>query len=236
MTKILLVEDDMALAIGVEYTLKQENYEVKRAKNLKEAREILKEEKLDLILLDLMLPDGSGYDFCSEVREESLIPVIFMTACDEEANVVLGLDMGGDDYITKPVRIKELLSRIKAVLRRSKETESKNNNIKEDNIKNNKIISKDIIIEPLKAKVFKGEEEILLTAGEYKLLLILLENKGNVLSRNILLEKIWDVDGSFVDGNTLNVYIKRLREKIEKDPKKPEYIETVRGIGYRWSE
>lgn len=113
-----------------------------------------------------------------------------MTACDEEANVVLGLDMGGDDYITKPVRIKELLSRIKAVLRRrSKETESKNNNIKEDNIKNNKIISKDIIIEPLKAKVFKGEEEILLTAGEYKLLLILLENKGNVLSRNILLEK-----------------------------------------------
>nr|WP_205607314.1 response regulator transcription factor [Clostridium sporogenes] len=236
-TKILLVEDDMALAIGVEYTLKQENYQVKRAKNLKEARDILKEEELDLILLDLMLPDGSGYDFCSEVREESLIPVIFMTACDEEANVVLGLDMGGDDYITKPIRIKELLSRINAVLRRrTKEAESKNKNIKEDNIKNNKIISKDIIIEPLKAKVFKGEEEILLTAGEYKLLLILVENKGNVLSRNVLLEKIWDVDGSFVDGNTLNVYIKRLREKIEKDPKKPEYIETVRGIGYRWSE
>ncbi len=160
-----------------------------------------------------------------------------MTACDEEANVVLGLDMGGDDYITKPIRIKELLSRINAVLRRrTKEAESKNKNIKEDNIKNNKIISKDIIIEPLKAKVFKGEEEILLTAGEYKLLLILVENKGNVLSRNVLLEKIWDVDGSFVDGNTLNVYIKRLREKIEKDPKKPEYIETVRGIGYRWSE
>ncbi|HID0816953.1 response regulator transcription factor [Clostridium botulinum] len=237
MTKILLVEDDMALAIGVEYTLKQENYEVKRAKNLKEAREILKEEELDLILLDLMLPDGSGYDFCSEVREESLIPVIFMTACDEEANVVLGLDMGGDDYITKPIRIRELLSRINAVLRRrTKEAESKNKNVKENNLNSNKIISKDIIIEPLKAKVFKGEEEILLTAGEYKLLLILLENKGNVLSRNILLEKIWDVDGSFVDGNTLNVYIKRLREKIEKDPKKPEYIETVRGIGYRWSE
>ncbi|KON10459.1 response regulator transcription factor [Clostridium botulinum] len=237
MTKILLVEDDMALAIGVEYTLKQENYEVKRAKNLKEAREILKEEELDLILLDLMLPDGSGYDFCSEVREESLIPVIFMTACDEEANVVLGLDMGGDDYITKPIRIRELLSRINAVLRRrTKEAESKNKNVKENNLNSNKIISKDITIEPLKAKVFKGEEEILLTAGEYKLLLILVENKGNVLSRNILLEKIWDVDGNFVDGNTLNVYIKRLREKIEKDPKKPEYIETVRGIGYRWSE
>lgn len=237
MTRILLVEDDMALAIGVEYTLKQENYEVKRAKNLKEARDILKEEELDLILLDLMLPDGSGYDFCSEVREESLIPVIFMTACDEEANVVLGLDMGGDDYITKPIRIRELLSRINAVLRRrTKEEELKNKNIKEDDIRNNKIISKDIIIEPLKAKVFKGEEEILLTAGEYKLLLILVENKGNVLSRNVLLEKIWDVDGSFVDGNTLNVYIKRLREKIEEDPKKPEYIETVRGIGYRWSE
>ncbi|APR00840.1 hypothetical protein RSJ2_824 [Clostridium botulinum] len=237
MTKILLVEDDMALAIGVEYTLKQENYEVKRAKNLKEARDSLREEDLDLILLDLMLPDGSGYDFCSELRKESLIPVIFMTACDEEANVVLGLDMGGDDYITKPIRIRELLSRINAVLRRrTKEAESKNKNIKENNLNSNKIIFKDIIIEPLKAKVFKGEEEILLTAGEYKLLLILVENKGNVLSRNILLEKIWDVDGSFVDGNTLNVYIKRLREKIEKDPKKPEYIETVRGIGYRWSE
>ncbi|EJO5348984.1 response regulator transcription factor [Clostridium botulinum] len=234
MTKILLVEDDMALAIGVEYTLKQENYEVKRAKNLKEAREIFEKEKLDLILLDLMLPDGSGYDFCSEIRKENSIPVIFITACDEEANVVLGLDMGGDDYITKPIRIKELLSRIKAVLRRrNKELEWKNNNTKGEN---NKIISKDITIEPLKAKVFKKEEEILLTAGEYKLLLILVENKGNVLSRNILLEKIWDVDGSFVDGNTLNVYIKRLREKIEKDPKKPEYIETVRGIGYRWSE
>lgn len=160
-----------------------------------------------------------------------------MTACDEEANVVLGLDMGGDDYITKPIRIRELLSRINAVLRRrTKESELKNKNIKENSLNSNKIISKDIIIEPLKAKVFKGEEEILLTAGEYKLLLILVENKGNVLSRNVLLEKIWDVDGSFVDGNTLNVYIKRLREKIEKDPKKPKYIETVRGIGYRWSE
>ncbi|WP_251862558.1 response regulator transcription factor [Clostridium sp. Marseille-Q2269] len=237
MTNILLVEDDMALAIGVEYTLKQEKYVVKRAKNLKEAREILKEEELHLILLDLMLPDGSGYDLCSEIRKESSIPVIFMTACDEEANVVLGLDMGGDDYITKPIRIRELLSRINAILRRKgKDIELNATNIKEDNLNDNSIVLKDIVIEPLKAKVFKNGEEILLTAGEYKLLLILIENKGNVLSRNVLLEKIWDVDGNFVDGNTLNVYIKRLREKIEKDPRKPEYIETVRGIGYRWGE
>lgn len=235
MRNILLVEDDMALAIGMEYTLKQENFIVYRASNLKEARQKFKEEKnLNLILLDLTLPDGSGYDFCEEVRKESLLPIIFITACDEEANVVLGLDLGGDDYITKPIRIRELISRINAVMRRKnmliENTKSNNSN------NENKINSGDIIVEPLKAKVYKGIEEIILTAGEYKLLLILLENKGNVLSRNILIERLWDIDGNFVDGNTLNVYIKRLREKIEINPKEPKYVETVRGIGYRWAD
>lgn len=224
MKKILLLEDDITLSIGLEYTLKKEGFTVKKAKNLKEARANIEEEDFDLLLLDLMLPDGSGYDICKEVREKDNVPVIFMTACDEEANVVLGLDLGGDDYIIKPIRIKELLSRINAVLRR-------HNKGSMEQI----IVSGNIIIEPLKAKVSKNSEEITLTPAEYKLLLILIENKGNVLSRNVLLQKLWDIEGNFVDANTLNVYIKRLREKIEEDFKKPQYIETVRGIGYRWS-
>ncbi|AWZ47409.1 DNA-binding response regulator [Clostridiaceae bacterium 14S0207] len=237
MKNILLVEDDMALAIGMEYTLKQENFIIYRASNLKEARQKFKEEQnLNLILLDLTLPDGSGYDFCEEVRKESLLPIIFITACDEEANVVLGLDLGGDDYITKPIRIRELISRINAVLRRKSMLTENTKSNNSDSHNENKINSGDIIVEPLKAKVYKGMEEIILTAGEYKLLLILLENKGNVLSRNVLIERLWDVDGNFVDGNTLNVYIKRLREKIEVNPKEPKYIETVRGIGYKWAD
>ncbi|CAM2919005.1 response regulator transcription factor [Hathewaya histolytica] len=234
MNKILLVEDDEALAIGIEYTLKSEGFEVNRAKNLAQATAEFSSSEFNLILLDLMLPDGSGYDFCKVIRKESDIPVIFMTACDEEANVVLGLDIGGDDYITKPIRIRELISRIKAVLRRKnfENTDVKNEQRKEVT----EIIDGELKIEPLKARVFKNEEEIILTSGEYKLLLILVENKGNVMSRNLLLEKLWDVDGNFIDGNTLNVYVKRLREKIEDDSKDPKYIETVRGIGYRWSE
>ncbi|WP_032120550.1 response regulator transcription factor [Clostridium amazonitimonense] len=225
MKKILLLEDDVTLSIGLEYALKKEGFNVKKAKNLNEARTNLKEDSFDLLLLDLMLPDGSGYDICREVRESSSVPVIFMTACDEEANVVLGLDLGGDDYIVKPIRVKELLSRINAVLRRHNK-----NSIEQV------IVSGKIAIEPLKAKVTKDSEEVILTAAEYKLLLILIENKGNVLSRNVLLEKLWDIEGNFVDSNTLNVYVKRLREKIEEDFKNPKYIETVRGIGYRWTE
>lgn len=235
MKKILLVEDDSALAIGIEYTLNGEGFQVTRAKNLKEARIIFNEKDLDLILLDLMLPDGSGYDFCKEIREKSSIPIIFITACDEEANVILGLDIGGDDYITKPIRIRELISRINAVLRRREACGKKSQDKSTNKEENSEIIEGDLRIEFLKAKVYKKNEEIVLTPAEYRLLLILIKNKGNVLERGVLLEKLWDVEGNFVDGNTLNVYIKRLREKIEDNPKEPKYIETVRGIGYRWS-
>lgn len=229
MIKILFVEDDLPLALGIEYTLKQEGFDVIHAKNLNEAREQYKNNEFNIILLDVMLPDGSGYEFCKEVRVNSEIPIIFMTACDEEGNVVMGLDMGGDDYITKPIRVKELVSRINAVLRR-RGAVSKKEEI------NNKIISGDITIELLKYKVYKKEEVIELTTIEYKLLLLLIKNNGNVLERNLLLERLWDTDGNFVDGNVLTVYIKRLREKVEDDIKKPRYIETVRGIGYRWSK
>ena len=228
MIKILFVEDDLPLALGIEYTLKQEEFDVIHAKNLEEAREKYKSLDFNIILLDVMLPDGSGYDFCREIRKESEVPIIFMTACDEEVNVVLGLDMGGDDYVTKPIRVKELISRINAVLRRKGITNTKSS---EEIIR-----SGNILIEPLKYKVYKNGANIDLTAIEYKLLLILIKNKGNAIERVTLLEKLWDVDGNFVDGNSLTVYIKRLREKIEDDIKNPQYIETVRGIGYRWAE
>jgi DNA-binding response OmpR family regulator len=227
MIKILIVEDDLALLKGFQYTLKKEGFEVLIAKNLKEARNLIKDD-INLILLDVTLPDGNGFDFCSEIRGTWNTPIIFVTACDEEVNIVLGLDLGGDDYITKPVRVNELISRINAVIRRHFKISPINN------MPTKKIISNDIIVEPLRFKVFLRNEEIFLTSLEYKILLLFIENKGNVLSREILLDRLWDSEGNFVDGNTLNVYVKRIREKIEDNIKEPKYIETVRGIGYRW--
>lgn len=222
MVRLLLVEDDVALAMGMEYTLKKEGFDVVYVKSLKEARDNL--EGMDLVLLDVGLPDGNGYELCKEIREYSDMPIIFLTACDEEGNVVLGLDMGGDDYITKPVRIRELVSRINAVLRRKGKDKPNNNE---------RIVEGEFIIEPLKCKVFKNGIELSLTSSEYKLLLILIENKGRILARTLLLEKLWDVDGNFVEAKTLTVYITRLREKLGDSGK---YIETVRGVGYRWKE
>lgn len=230
MINILLVEDDRALALGVIYALKKEGFNVLHGDTLKKSREILTENEVDLILLDVMLPDGEGYSLCEEVRNNRNedIAIIFTTACDEECNVVLGLDIGADDYISKPVRLKELMSRINAVLRR------KHKLSKKDEMSDDKITSGNIEVLKGSHIVYKGGEEISLTLSEYKLMLILMENYPNVMSRNILLEKLWDVDGNFVDANTLNVYIKRLREKIEEDIKTPAFIDTVRGVGYRW--
>jgi len=227
---ILLVEDDTALALGVEYTLKKEGFNTKVCKSLGEARKALNKE-IDLILLDVMLPDGQGYDLCKEVRKTCDMPIIFMTALEDEGNVVLGLDIGADDYITKPVRIGELISRINAVMRRHKA-------IGDQKIQNTMqtIVSGAIEIQPLKCKVFINKEEVFLTPVEYKLLILLIENRNNILTRNIILEKLWDMEGNFVEANTLNVYIRRLREKIETDMRAVRYIETIRGVGYRWKE
>jgi DNA-binding response OmpR family regulator len=223
--KILLVEDDMTLAMGIEYSLKNEGFEVVHANTLKKARQEFIEPDIDMILLDVTLPDGSGYDICKEIRMEKDTSIIFLTACDEEVNIVLGLDMGADDYLTKPVRVKELIARINAVARRKgKKTEDRNSD---------KIIYRDLTIFPLKYEVLKNAEKIELTSVEYKLLLLLFENKGNVLTRIQLLQKLWDVEGDFIEEKTLTVYIKRLRAKLEEDKNKP-YIETVRGIGYKW--
>ena len=218
---LFLLEDDYAIATGLCYSLKNEGYEVVHASGVKEAVEIINKEKFSLYILDLTLPDGSGYDVCKMIKKQGDYPVIFLTAYDDEVNVVMGFEFGADDYISKPFRLKELLVRIKSVLRRySKESA--------DGI----IKLKDLTINTNEAKVYKNGEEIVLTAMEYRLLLILLNNRGKVLSRTQLLENIWDVDGDFVEDNTLTVYIKRLRDKIEEEPNKPAVIKTVRGLGY----
>lgn len=218
---IFLLEDDSAIGIGLSYSLKNEGYGVTVAKTVKEALKVIKEKSFSLYILDLTLPDGSGYDVCTEIKKSGDLPVIFLTAYDDEVNVIMGLELGADDYISKPFRVKELLARIKTVLRRyNKDTADGIINI--GNIK----------INTNEAKVYKNSQEIILTAMEYRLLLTFINNRGIVLTRQKLLEDIWDVAGDFVNDNTLTVYIKRLRDKIEEDPANPNVIKTVRGLGY----
>lgn len=228
MKSILLVEDDRAVALAVIYSLKKEGFEVDHATNLKSARNMLN-DSIHLILLDVMLPDGDGYELCSEIRKaQNNIPIIFMTACDEENNVVIGLDLGADDYVSKPVKIRELVSRINAVLRRK----GKNNAI--NNIKE-VFKSENLELDNGAHIVRKDGEEISLTLNEYKIMLLLMENAPNVLTRDMMLEKVWDIEGNFIDANALSVNIKRLREKIEDDIKNPKLIITIRGVGYKWA-
>ena len=201
--KIFLLEDDSAIAMGLSYSLENEGYEITLAQSVKQAFEIIDKEEFSLYILDLTLPDGNGYDVCKKIKSKGDLPVIFLTAYDDEVNVVMGFELGADDYITKPFRVKELLVRIKSVMRRySKESVDSN------------IVIKNLTINTNEAKVYKDGREIVLTAMEYRLLLILLNNRGKVLTRNQLLEGIWDIDGDFVEDNTLTVYIKRLRDKI----------------------
>ena len=227
MRNILMVEDDSTIAFAVKYAVEQEGFNLDIAENLENARKIVNSKEYDLILLDVMLPDGNGYEFLKQLREhDEDTPVISLTACDEEVNIVMGLDIGGDDYITKPFRVRELISRINAILRRKGKSQDSNKKI---------LKFKNISIHTLEARVFKNNEEIFLTSAEYKLLLILIQNKNMVLSRAQILEKLWDVTYDFINDNTLSVYIKRLREKIEDDSSKPQYILTVRGLGYKWN-
>lgn len=218
---IFLLEDDDAIALGLCYSLQNEGYNVTLAKSVSEATDIVEKNDFALYILDLTLPDGSGYDVCKKIKSIGDRPVIFLTAYDYEVNVVMGFDLGADDYITKPFRLKELLVRIKSVLRRYNRTGG-----------DATVKIKNITINTNEAKVYKNGEEIVLTAMEYRLLLILLNNRGKVLSRSQLLENIWDVEGDFVEDNTLTVYIKRLRDKIEEDAASSQIIKTVRGLGY----
>ena len=205
--------------MGLKYSLEQENIKVLIAKNVIETRQKLNQEKIDLVLLDVSLPDGNGFDICKEIKQKQDIPVIFLTAQDEETSVVFGLDLGADDYITKPFRTRELISRINSVLRRYGKKEDITNIIQYKNIK----------IDTTSAKVYKDEKEIIFTSLEYKILLMLFTNQNKLITREQLLEKIWDIAGNFVNDNTLTVYIKRIREKLQDET----IIKTVRGLGYR---
>lgn len=219
MKKILLVEDSDSIILGLKYSLEQENFNVKVTKTEEDTKKIIEKENFDLILLDITLPDGNGFNICRFVKERKDIPIIFLTARDEETNVVMGLDLGADDYIIKPFRTRELISRINSVFRRYNKADINSNIIK----------YKDIKIDMNQAKVYKGEQEIIFTSLEYRIVLMLFSNVNKLITRDELLEKIWDIAGNFVNDNTLTVYIKRIREKLEDE----NIIKTVRGLGYR---
>lgn len=219
--RIFVLEDDEAIGIGLSYTLESEKYKVTLVKTVSEAKKTVENKEFDLYILDLTLPDGNGYEVCSLIKSKGDLPVIFLTAYDDEINVVTGFELGADDYISKPFRVRELLARVKSVLRRY----SKDN---ADGI----VKIGELSVNTAEARVLLRGEEVILTAMEYRLLLSFVNNRGTVLTRRKLLEEIWDVDGDFVNDNTLTVYIKRLRDKIENDPNDPQYIKTVRGMGY----
>ena len=220
MTKILLVEDDKAIVANLTEFLKNEGYTVKSVSGQTAALDMLSEERSDLVLLDVSLAEGNGFAACKAIKEEYDIPVIFLTASGDEFSTVTGFDLGADDYIPKPFRPRELISRIKNVLRLTGNT-------------GKTVKLGEVLVDTEKGTATKKGNELYLSALEYRLLLVFINNRGIVLSRTKLLESIWDIAGEFVNDNTLTVYIKRLREKIEDDPANPTIIKTVRGLGYR---
>ena len=224
MEKILYVEDDISLIDGLQYTLETSGYAVDNARTVKEALALFGNRHYDLLLLDVTLPDGTGFDVCRQVRSGSTIPIIFLTASDQEISIVKGLDMGGDDYITKPFKLNELLSRIKALLRRSQQF-SKAESVLEAN---------GIRVDLQERLVWKKNQKIDLPLAEYKLLCLFMQNPNHLMSRELILDRMWDGNGNYVDDNTLSVNIRRLRNKIEDTPNTPRYLLTERGIGYKW--
>lgn len=228
MNRILLLEDDVSLIDGLSYTLKKNGFDIDIARTIESANAYLTHNQYDLLLLDVTLPDGTGFEICERIRGNSdNVPIIFLTASDEEVNVIRGLDSGADDYITKPFKIGELVSRIHALLRRANLMEQDNKNY---------IISGNIKIDLLGSRVMKNNVPIELTGAEYRLLCLLIRNANKTVTRNSILDNLWDGTGNFVDDNTLSVYIRRLREKIENDPSKPKHLLTMRGFGYQWKE
>ncbi len=222
--KVLLVEDDAIISEGLQYSLRQEGYEVVTAATVAAALELLRSGCVwDFCLLDVMLPDGDGYAVCREIRKNSQAPILFLTACDDEIHTVMALEQGADDYITKPFRIRELMARMKAILRRTEQNGRADMSL--ISVGNNQVNLQ-------VGKVYCGNEEIILTAMEYKLLLIFLNHRGQTLTRQQILNDIWDAVGDYVNDNTLSVYIKRLRKKLGDSPE-GQIIKTVRGIGYR---
>lgn len=228
MHKLLLLEDDISLIDGLTYGLERQGFDIVVARTIKEAEKLVEGSTgFDLLLFDVMLPDGNGIALCEKLRSLGIrTPIIFLTASDEETSVIRGLDCGGDDYITKPFKLGELCSRIRALLRR----------LDRGNAGDNLLRSGELVVSLAEGKVFSAGKPLELTGSEYRLLCLLLQNSGRVLPRDLILNRLWDGCGNFVDDNTLSVYIRRLREKLEKDPSRPEHLKTVRGLGYRWEE
>lgn len=225
MKRILFVEDDLSLISGLSFALNKQGYEVAVARTSLDAQRLWADGPYDLVLLDVSLPDGSGYDLCQTIRRTSKVPIIFLTAADEETDIIMGLDLGGDDYITKPFKLAVFLSRVNALLRRSEQFSGT------DGVQH----SNGITVQRLTQEVYKNGTRIDLTATEYKLLCFFLENPNIVLSPEQILSRLWDHEGNYIDNSTLTVYIRRLRMKIEDDPANPQKIVTVRRLGYKWN-
>lgn len=225
MSKIFFVEDDLSLISGLSFALKKQGYEVDNARTIDEAEKLWQNNKYDLAILDVSLPDGSGYQLCEKIRLNSKIPIIFLTAADEETDIIMGLDMGADDYITKPFKLAVFLSKVNAIIRRSNDF----------NQKNTVLNSNGISVNLLNGDVTKNGETLNLTSGEYKLLCLFMENPNIILSQEQILGKLWDSNNDFIDNSTLTVYIRRLRKKVEDDPSNPTSIVTIRRMGYKWN-
>ncbi len=225
MKRLFLLEDDLSLINGLSFAVKKQGYDIEIARTTQEADALWADGKYDLVILDVSLPDGSGFDFCKKIRHTSKVPIIFLTAADEETDIIMGLDIGGDDYITKPFKLAVFLSRINALLRRS---ENFNTAVTELN-------SNGVNIQLLKGEVYKEGKLIDLTASEYKLLCLFMENPDQILSSEQILGRLWDCNESYIDNNSLTVYIRRLRTKIEDNPREPKRIITVRSMGYKWN-
>ena len=225
MSNILLLEDDLSLINGLSFALKKQGFELGVARTLKEADNLWTDGKYDLLILDVSLPDGTGFEFCKKVRQVSKIPIIFLTAADEEVDIIMGLDIGGDDYITKPFKLGVLVSRANALLRRAKDFSSADTLLESNEMK--------VLL--LQGQAFKNGELLDLTAAEYKLLCLFMRNPNIVLTKAQILDKLWDCDGNYIDSSTLTVYMRRLRMKIEDNPSEPQMLLTVRGMGYKWN-
>ena len=225
MKHIFFVEDDLSLINGLSFALRKVGYALTVARTRMEAQALWGGGGYDLVILDVALPDGSGYELCKTIRETSQVPVMFLTAADEETDMIMGLDLGGDDYMTKPFKLAVFLSRVNALLRRGDHFQQADAELNSNGIR----------VKLLKGEVYKNGEPLDLTANEYKLLRLFMENPDNILSPEQILGKLWDCDENYIDGNTLSVYIRRLRTKIEDDPASPQRIVTVRRMGYRWN-
>ena len=225
MDKIMLLEDDLSLVDGLSYALNKQGWNVTVAKTVTEAIRLWRGAAFDLLILDVSLPDGNGFDFCKNVRQVSDVPVLFLTASDEETNVVMGLDIGGDDYVTKPFKLGILISRVNALLRRGRGALGADGSLD----------SNGITLSLTQGQAFKNHQNLELTSVEYRLLCYFMRNPNRILTKEQIYGQLWDCDGSFVDDNTLSVYIRRLRLKIEDNPERPRKIITVRRMGYKWS-